>query len=209
MPFIKIRKFFSSRFADYSTLTIAFCVRALQIIFFYNVRVDGMYQVMAMVNFVDGHGFSLSNVLPADIATTHYSPLIMWPPGYSFLISPFYVLFNHNYIPAGITFELLVSFFQIVLCRKILSVLSTEKYLINVFTFFSAFFLYEFYVIDCSDATATTFFLIAVLYTLKLLKFQKNTFALSTVIMLSLFMCGMIKYLFFCCGICHPAILVY
>ena len=207
MPFTKIRKFLSSRFADYSILAVAFCVRTIQLIFFYNIRVDGMYQVIAMENFVDRHGFSLSTVLSVDIATNHYSLLFAWPPGYSFLLSPFYLLFNHNYIPAGITFELLVSFFQIILCRKILSVLSTEKYLINVFTFFSAFFLYEFYVIDSSDATATTFFLIAVLYTLKLLKFQKKIIAMSTIIILSLFMCGMIKYLFFVVAFAIPAYL--
>jgi len=167
-----------------------------------------MNQVIAMENFVDGHGFSLSTVLPTDIATNHYSLLFAWPPGYSFLLSPFYLLFNHNYIASGIAFELLFSFFQIILCRKILSTLSTEKYLINVFTFFfSAFFLYVFYVIDSSDATVITFFLIAVLYTLKLLRFQKNIFASSTIIILSLFMCGMIKYLFFVVAFAIPAYL--
>jgi hypothetical protein len=207
MPFTKIREFLSSRFADYSVPGVAVCVRTIQLIFFYNIRVDGMNQVIAMGNFVDGHGFSLSTVLPADIATNHYSLLFAWPPGYSFLLSPFYLLFNHNYIASGIAFELLFSFFQIILCRKILSVLSTEKYLINVFTFFSAFFLYGFYVIDSSDATATTFFLIAVLYTLKLLKSQKNFVAVSTIIILSLFMCGMIKYLFFVVAFAIPAYL--
>jgi hypothetical protein len=167
-----------------------------------------MFQVISMENFVDGHGFSLSAVSMADIATNHYTFLSGWPPGYSFLLAPFYLFFNHNYIPATITFELLVSFFQIILCRKILSILSTQKYLINVFTFFSAFFLYPFYVIDSSDAIATTFFLISVLYTLKLIKFQKNTFALSTVIILSLFMCGMIKYLFFVVAFAIPAYLI-
>jgi hypothetical protein len=62
-------------------------------------------------------------------------------------------------------------------------------------------------VIDSSDATVTTFFLIAVLYTLKLLKFQKNFFAVSTIIILSLFMCGMIKYLFFVVAFAIPAYL--
>ena len=206
MLFTRIREFLSSRFADYLFPGIAVCVRTIQLIFFYNIRMDGMNQVIAMENFVDGHGFSLSTVLPADIATNHYSLLFAWPPGYSFLLSPFYVLFSHNYIASGIAFELLSSFLQIILCRKILSALSTEKYLINVFTFFSAFFLYGFYVIDSSDAIATTFFLIAVLYTLKLLKGPKNFFAVSTII-LSLFMCGMIKYLFFVVAFAIPAYL--
>jgi hypothetical protein len=75
--------------ADYSVLGIAVCVRTIQLIFFYNIRVDGMNQVIAMENFVEGHGFSLSTVLPTDIATNHYSLLFAWPPGYSFLLSPF------------------------------------------------------------------------------------------------------------------------
>ena len=207
MPFIKIRKFLSSSSADYFVIVIAFSIRFMHILFFYNVGVDVMYQVIAMENFVGGHGFSLSVVLPPDIAVNHYSLLFAWPPGYSLLLSPFYLLFNHNFLISSIVLELLSSFLQIILCRKILRILSTERYLINVFTLFSAFFLYAFYISYRSDAIAITFFLVAVLYTLKLLKFQKNFFVISTIIILSLFMCGMIKYLFFVVAFAIPAYL--
>lgn len=160
------------------------------------MNVDGMYQVLAMQNFVDGNGVSTSHVLPSNLSVVVYEPLIRWPPGYSLLLSPFYVLLNHNSIAAGLTFEILVSIILIITCRGILKLFDTPLYLINLFTLLTGFFIYSFYFICSSDAATVTSFLVAFYFTLLILK--KESFTLKLIIPQSicLFLCGLLKYLF-------------
>jgi hypothetical protein len=61
-------------------VTLAIVARLIHIVFFYNIRVDGMYQMLAMQNFVAGHGFSSSFVLPTDLSSIIYEPQTNWPP---------------------------------------------------------------------------------------------------------------------------------
>lgn len=175
---------------------IAVLARIIQLIFFYNVQVDGMYQVMAMQNFTEGHGISLGKVLPGDLSAVVYEPLINWPPGYSLMLSPFYILFGHDYIAAGITLDIVAAVVLIFTCRAILKVLDTPLYLINLFTLLTGFFIYYFYFINSSDAVAISFFMLAMYFTLRLLKNNKFSLKLSLGSSFCLFLCGLIKYLF-------------
>jgi hypothetical protein len=192
----KIKEFLSGKKVTVVILGIAILSRIIQLIFFYNIRVDGMYQVMAMQNLVHGHGITTADVLPTDLSAVNYQTLVNWPPGYSLLLAPFYLLFGHNYIAAGMTIDILFAIILIFTCRSILRTLSTPLYLINLFTLFSGFFIYYFYFIDSSDAIAISFFAIAIHYTLLLLKKEKSSVKMLVGIILPLFLCGLIKYLF-------------
>ena len=191
-----IKVFLSDKKVTFAIVAIAIAARIIQLIFFYNIRVDGMYQVMAMQNFVDGHGISLAKALPDDLSATIYEPLINWPPGYSLLLSPFYILFNHNYIAAGLALDILAAIILIFICRRILRLLETPLYLVNIFTLLTGFFIYYFYFIASSDAIAITFFLAAVYFTLLLLKRDQLSIKKITAVIICLFLSGFIKYLF-------------
>jgi hypothetical protein len=145
---------------------------------------------------VDGYGISISHVLPSDLSTTAYEPLINWPPGYSLLLAPFYVLFNHNYILAGLTLDILAAITLIIFTRRILKLLETPVHLINVFTLLTGFFIYYFYFINSSDAIAITFFVLAIYYTLAFIKNGNASPKHILAIVLCLFVSGLIKYLF-------------
>ena len=192
----KVKIFFSDRKTTFAIIFLSIAARIIQLVFFYNIRVDGMYQVMAMQNFVDGHGISLAKVLPGDLSSSVYEPLINWPPGYSLLLSPFYILFDHNYLAAGLALDILAAITLILVCRRILKVLETPLYLTNIFTALTGFFIYYFYFIASSDAIAITFFLIAVYFTLILLKKNQPSARPMAAIIIPLFFCGLIKYLF-------------
>lgn len=182
-----------------SAVIILFAIgsKALQLLFFFNIRVDGMYQYLAMKYFVNGHGVSIAEVLPGNLSQPVYEPLINWPPGYSLLLSPFYLLFNHNYIAAGLCVDIIAAVALIIYTRKILKQLGLPAYLINIFTIFTGFFIYNFYFIASSDAIAISFFMIALYHTIVLLK--TNTKWLFRIILISvlLTLCGFIKYLFY------------
>lgn len=192
----KIIWFLSRPFTTWIFIVIAILARTLQLIFFYNMRDDASNQVMAMQNFVNGHGFSISKALASDLSTTIYEPLINWPPGYSLLLSPFYLLFNQNYLPAALTLDIIAAIALIFTGRAILRILSIPLYFINLFTLVTGFFIYYFYFIASSDSVAITCFTIAIYLALRLIK--KNKLPLVHVILMSLLLllCGLIKYLF-------------
>ena len=139
-------------------IVIAILARFIQILYFYSIRFDGSYQVIAMQNFLKGKGISISEVLTSDLSTTLYQPLINWPPGYSFLLAPFYALSGNNYITAGILLETLAAVTLIFSCRSILKLLGTPKHFINLFTLCTGFFIYYFYFISSSDSIAISLF---------------------------------------------------
>lgn len=177
-------------------IAIAIAARVIQLVFFYNIRVDGMYQVQAMQNFAEGHGFSSSYVLPSGLSAVIYEPQINWPPGYSLLLYPFYILFGNNYILGGIAMDITAAVVLIFYTRKILLLLSTPLHYVNLFTLFSGFFIYSFYFICSSDAIAVSFFTVALYYVLLVLKKGQASFMQLLTIALCLFFCGFIKYLF-------------
>jgi len=192
----KIKNLLSGKKVTIAIIALAITSRIIQLIFFYNIRVDGMYQVMAMQNFVHGHGISIGDVLPSGLSAVTYQPLVNWPPGYSLLLAPFYIIFGNNYIAAGITVDIIFAILLIFTCRNILKIVSTPLYLINLFTLFTGFFIYYFYFVASSDAIAISFFAIAINYTLLLLKKGKSSFKIKAGIIIPLFLCGLIKYLF-------------
>ena len=216
----KAKHFLSDKKVTIAIVALAIIGRVIQLIYFYNIRVDASFQVMGTQNFVYGHGITVSKVLPSDLSVIIYDPLINWPPGYSFLLAPFYILFNHNYIAAGLALDILSAITLILITRGILKILDTPVYLLNIYTLLNGFFIYYFYFIASSDPIAITFFLIAFYFTLLLIKSNQSALSLSPVhrirgigrapragsqrlwtkktigIIVSLFICGLIKYLF-------------
>lgn len=191
-----LKQILSDKKTSALVILLAIVARIIQLIYFFNIRVDGMYQALATQNFISGHGFSNSFVLPTDLSTIIYEPQINWPPGYSLLLSPFYLLFNNNFINAGIAFDIIAAIFLILICRKILKLLAAQVHLINLFTLVMAFYIYPFYSICSSDAIAITFFLLAIYHTLKLLQLKEKSNKTLILIIISLFLSGLIKYLF-------------
>jgi len=175
---------------------IAIAGRVIQLVFFYNIRVDHSFQVFATQNFTDGHGISLSYVLPHDLTTTIYEPLINWPPGYSVLLAPFYILYGYDYVAAGITLDIVSGIIFLLVSRQILRVFHIPIYLINISTLITGFFIYQFYFVASSDAIAITFFLAAILFGLLLLKSSAKWIRNIFLLVISLFLCAFIKYLF-------------
>lgn len=175
---------------------IALISRLIDLLYFYTIGFDASYQVIAMHNFVAGDGITISKAIPADIANTIYDPLLNWPPGYSLLLAPFYVLSGHNYIIAGLTLDIISAITLIFTCRAILKTLSVPLHFINLFTLFNGFYIYKFYQIASSDAIAIAIFLVAIYYTLQLARQPERWRYKALIITLCLFICSTIKYLF-------------
>lgn len=192
----KAKYFLSDKKVTLAILALAIAGRLIQLIYFYNLRFDGSYQVIATQNLVHGHGVSTAKALAGDLSATVYEPLINWPPGYSVLLAPFYILFNHNYIAAGMTLDILSAITLLLVSRRILKILDTPIYFINIYTLVSGFFIYYFYFIASSDAIAITFFVVALYFTILLLESNEHWAKKTTGIIVSLFISAFTKYLF-------------
>lgn len=191
-----IKAILSHKWATIAILLISTVSRVIHLVFFFNIRIDRSYQLLATQNFVHGNGITTAWVMPGDLSTIIYTPLIKWPPGYSLLLSPFYSLSGYNYLLSSLFLDLIFSIILIFVTRAILKLLDISLYLINLYTFITSFFIYYFYFITSSDAITTTFFVIALYYTLLFLKARLNWLKAVALITLLLFICGSMKYLF-------------
>ncbi|HWR32102.1 MAG TPA: hypothetical protein VN451_01140 [Chitinophagaceae bacterium] len=198
----KLKQMLSHRYAGFFIVITVIIARIIQQIYFFNTRNDMTYQVLAAQHLLDGHGISYASIAANDLSHIFYQPLNQWPPGFSVLFIPFYILLGKNYIAAALALGIFCAILLIVTSRAILKLLEVPGYLINLFTILSGFFGYYFYTKCCTDAIGISFLLIAFYYSLLLIKksgsLTKNILLLTT----SLLICGFIKYLFM------PAVLV-
>lgn len=191
-----IQHILSTRWATLAILFIAIASRITHLIFFFNIRVDRSYQLLATQNFVHGNGISTASVLSTDLSTITYTPLIKWPPGYSLLLSPFYSITGNNYLLSSLFLDIAFGIILIFVARAILKLLDTPLFLINIYTVISSLFIYYFYFITSSDGIAATLFLIALYFTLAFIKNKLNLSKGVLLISLFLFGCAFMKYLF-------------
>lgn len=205
----KVKYFLSGKKVSLCIILLAITGRIIQLVYFFNIRVDGMYQHLATLNLLNGHGVSLGNVLPGDLSSTIYEPLINWPPGYSFLLAPFYLLFNNNYIAAGLTLDILAAVTLILVFRKILKLFDVPVFLLNISTLIIGFFIYYFYLIASSDAVAISIFITGLYFTISLIKSNSNWLKNTIALTICFALCAYIKYLFLPVAIIVPVYLYF
>ena len=192
----KIKLFLSLKVVTTLIVILAIGSRIIQLISLFNIRADRVQQMLATQNFVSGHGISTAWVFPGKLSQVIYEPLIKWPPGYSLLLAPFYLIFNKDYLLAGLALDIVAAVMLIFVSRAILKILDIPIFLVNLYTFLTTFFIYSFYSKPSSDAIAITFFVGAFYFTLLLLKSGTHWVKKTGGIIFLLFMCASIKYLF-------------
>lgn len=192
----KIKQLLSDRRTGFFIVAVIIISRVLQQVYFFNTRNDMTYQILAAQNFLDGHGISSAKIVFTDLSMVVYEPLVKWPPGFSLLFTPFYLLFSKDYITAALAVSIICAILLIFASRSILKILGIPYYLINLYTLLSGFFGYYFYTKPCTDAVAITFFVIAIYYTLLLLKSHERFLRNGIILSVSLIICGIVKYMF-------------
>jgi hypothetical protein len=206
---MQVKLLLSTRVVSFMVVVTAIAARILQLVFFYNIRVDASYQIIATDAFVRGHGISRAVVNPQNLSEVIYTPLLNWPPGFSLLLTPFYWLFKGDYIAAGLTLDVLVAIMLILTCRRILQLLELPLCAINLFTLVNGLFIYAFYSTASSDDIAASFFIVALYYFLRLIKDGGNKYVNVILLTFFLFVTASIKYLFLPAVFVMPLLLVF
>ena len=192
----KFRQALSSKAISVFILIISITGRLIQVLFFFNYRSDRSYQILATRNLTEGHGITIAQVLPNDLSITNYQPITEWPPGYTIFALPFYILFPHNYMMAGLVLDMLSSVLLLLASQGILGVLGATTAVKNIYTLVAGFFIYEFIFKSSSDLLAITFFIVAIYGSLLILKGHKRSVIYAIGVGLFLFFSGAVKYMF-------------
>ena len=177
-------------------VAVAVIARLIQTVYFFHLGVDRSFQSLAAYNLLEGHGVSLANIFLNDLATPVYKPLVNWPPGYSVLLAPLYALFKHHYFFAGFVVCFGSILVLIFVSRKILKLLNVPLFLINIYTLLSAFFIHYYQFLTDTDGIATAIFLVAIYFTLLLLRTKLYWKRRTAYVTICLFACAFLKYLF-------------
>lgn len=192
-----LNKLLSARQASVIVILVAITARIIQLVFYLDSFFDTTFQVIATQNFLNGNGISTAVVNPDNLSTVIYQPLINWPPGYSVLLSPFYLATGHNYLIACLILDVLSAGAIIFITRRILRLVAVSTAMINLFTLLTAFFIYYFYYTGSTDGIAVAFFLGAIAVSLTLVRSNQRWRSRSIITGVCLLASASLKYLFF------------
>lgn len=194
-----------------ATVIIIFLVilsRILQQLYFFNTRSDMTFQILGVEHFFHGNGLSFAQINEGNLSTIQYLPISKWPPVFSLLYIPFYILLGKNYIAAAIALGIVAAIGFIFVTRAILKILDIPIAYINLFTLLTGFFGYYFYTIPNTDPVGITIFLFAFYLCLKIIKNGKAITASLFFFILVLLACGLFKYLFLLPAMAIPFFLI-
>jgi len=203
-----LNQLLSHRKASVFVVLLAVAARIIQLIFYLDSFFDTTFQVIATQNLVNGHGISTALVRPDNLSEVIYQPLNNWPPGYSLLLSPFYMATGYQYLPACFLLDVLAATAIIFITRKILMLLDVSLAVINIFTLLTGFFIYYFYYKSPADGASIAFFLAAVYFTLSVIKSNNKWLGKSVITGFCLILCAGLKYLFFPVAFTIPVFLL-
>jgi len=154
--------------ASIAIILIVLLCKILQQIYAFNSRYDMTFQILGAQHFLDGNGISDLVIQSSDLSAITYFNLTKWPPVFSLLYIPFYILFGKNYIAAAIAMGIVAAIGLIFVTRAILKTLDLPIVYINLFTLLTGFFGYYFYTIPNTDPVGITIFLFACYLCLKI-----------------------------------------
>lgn len=195
MTITHIKSLLSTRKASLLCLGIAIAVRMVLQLYMLNIGGDKSYQLLATQNLVTGHGLTVNQVGAADLTKEFYEPLVGWPPGYSVLLAPLYLLCGKNLYLAAIILDWLTAIFFVVLARLLMRRAGIETWLLNLYTLFIGFFLYDFSNSSTTDFICLVFFIAAIHFALRYIDdpARRGAAVLTGIL---LFACMLIRYMY-------------
>ena len=197
-----IKKLISTPLASVIIILLAIIARIWMQAHFAFIDTDKAYQIQAAQNLLAGNGLTIHDTLQPG-----FIPLVKWPPGYSFLLTPFLVICNNDPFLATILLDSLVALLFVLFSRKILLHLSLPVYLINIYTIVTGFFIYDFCTASTSDFLTLTLYIIALSICLSIIKSPRQKPGSVLLLAFLLFYTGFTRYMFIPVAFAIPAYL--
>jgi len=199
----------STKLASIVVIIISIAGKVIQKFFFAGLDDDKCYQIQATKNMLDGNSISTYEVFANNLSNPVYTSLIKWPPGYSIILSPFYLANGNNYLWGSLWLDLVAAALFVLLARKIVIQLLEPIWLVNLYTLITGFFFYDFISSNSTDLITLVFFQIAFVLTLKFLRSPDKKITQTILISLFLFCCALLRYMYIPLAIIIPAYFIF
>lgn len=124
------------KYISYAILLIAILLKTALFFHYFQFEGDKLFQAIAAKNLVNGKGLTFQYVAVNDLSHEIFEPLNRWPPGYSLLISFFYI-FTHSLITSCLIIDVLSIIFFFAILFKLLNLLGFPGYLTNLIIIFN------------------------------------------------------------------------
>jgi len=192
----KTKAFLSDKRTSVISILIAIAARIALQLYFFDIGGDRSFQLVAAKSFIEGHNFSIPQVLPDNLYKQVYRPVIGWPPGYSLFLSLLFFISNKNIITAAIAFEILTAVLFIIFLRMLLKLLNQPVWVLNAYTLLSGFFIYDFAAASTTDFHSLTFFVFGIYCLFFFIKSNTITPLFGVLIGVILFLCPLTRYMY-------------
>lgn len=179
--------------------------RVVQKIHFSEPGGDKAAQIFATKNLLEGKGVSSYEVAATDLSDPYYERLVKWPPGYSYMLAPFYHLSGEKYMWGSLFPDILAALVFVWFARKLMLLLGSSIALANLYTIVAGFFMYDFCTSNSSDLITATFFEVAFYYSLRFIGSTQKKYLSAACIALLLFCTGFLRYMMIPVAFCIPA----
>ncbi len=209
MALQKITKLIGHPYFSIFVFVVAAANRLLVQLYHFTFGTDRALQLLAAKNFMGGHGISINQVMPADVAKEVYIPLTGWPPGYSIIVGAISFVTQQPVTVGGIFFDLFCVLLLLIHCRKILLHLNCSVVVVNCYTIVFGFFLYDFLRSSTTDLNALAFFMCSFSLALHFIKDSTKANVYAAAIGIVSFLCGFTRYMFIPVAVVIPLYLIF
>lgn len=199
---------FSGRTGSVIVVVAAIVARAFIQIHFALPDGDKAFQIQAARNFLDGNGLSIYQAYINDLSQQHYTPLVKWPPGYSFFLMPLLLICKSNFFLATLLLDVSTAILFIYYSRRLLQNLNISRVWLNLYTIVSGFFIFEFCTASSSDFLTLTIFIAAFTSLFPIIKAQELKLPGLFVLSFLLFLTGFTRFMFIPIAFVVPAYLI-
>jgi hypothetical protein len=183
---------------------LAIIIKSIISYYFFQFDNDKINQAVAAKNFVEGNGLTIKEADPADLSKTIYAPLAGWPPGYSLLLAPIYIITNDIELSAVILMLISNILFFVVLFNLLLylklSLFHTILLLLLPAVHFHEYIIWS----TPTDLLAVTIYLYACLTALQLIEGSNTIIGFS----ISNSFSALLRYMYWPISLVLPAILI-
>ncbi|MBI3139941.1 MAG: hypothetical protein HYZ15_15290 [Sphingobacteriales bacterium] len=202
----RTRRFLSGKRTAIAVLCLAIAVKFIIQISFFTIDGDKSSQLLAAKNLAEGHGLTIGTVADTNLSAVQYIPMTGWPPGYSVVLAPLILLFDHDYKTAALVFDLLAVLPFFLYLWLLLNYLGLQTWLRNLFILFAGFFFYPFDPATCTDLISLSCLLAGFYYCLLRMQEKKTAFRFLLLPVFFLFMAGFFRYQYIPVALCFPAL---
>lgn len=149
----------------------------------FNINPDVSMQLHSLINFVNGHGISLSDIDKNNLIV--YKPLGLWPAGLVVFMTPIYII-TKSAITSSLVVKIAADIFIILFLGKYLRLLAVENYRRKIILLFFAVSVSPLIYFGPSDTLATALCLWGFYHNIKYQQTSKKNNLFIALLLLSL-----------------------